>query len=983
MLHSNNRSTIKSYLAKIIYIIVGVILISPIYAASTCSLTGDPPNCLNHEFDGSTWTFKNDSSFNELSISNIESTSNPGSLIIENLSNCQPFTNSCTVKVFTNKPETSGQVDIKVNELNPFNIDYKNLDPQASIEWSKPQNPSEVTSGNLVEAKVKPDGAQFCACNFDSVNGQLRRITKGDNIHDTQCPVHGDFSSECYVSFRVKKVKFLNSNKKAQIELTSANLRSLTTKSVDVLQNEIEVSHTFATEPDSNSHDNYFIIKNVSPTGRNLPSIDFNVSLASQPDLGDGVKLDRSTESSSSNSVQAIQTCSSMNDSLDPNQKCKVPLQVDKDAYGSVFVKISGNFIRQSIKEPINVAPVRVKVFGHFTNQSEVLGSGESPFLIGNPPGKNGLTLENKGPFNIKNLQLSTNVEGPDISVSASGCDTSNVKLGDKCTLDFTDDDLSSPSKGHFEAKSNNRGVIYKRYLWSGGLSRFTNDGKGNSSYSLLLGSPNINPPLDSLTLLNHLNQAIFVLGGYSSETAKIESINQRNQNRLTSWQKTNKCSGVSGNSFCPDVYVQANLKADEPLTRFEVTHVKLDTGGVEGLPKRSQIGFAERSLVIGGDFSNIKGLANSTAIARYGRNGNWHYLATLSKGDSVNALLMDRDLYAAGHFKQISNSGDITKVTHIARWDGAQWQPLGEEFNDDDIINALASVDDKNGAPTKIFLGGDFDGKGNNFVIRNPQNLNWTVPANSPNGPVNTLLVGPNNLIWVGGSFTQINNNGFATGIASYDHQNDSWSKLASNLEKVDSQDIQVNSLVYDADLGDQGSIIAGGKFKICDDDCSFGLAVYDLKKDNGWKPFFPNSPNHPSLNKFFAGIKTLLVHKDSNNNRELLVGGEFLLDGKKTNYARYRYNKNSWDTSINVPNGMVNTQLINSEHLFVGGDFSSLQEKNVSNLAMSSTDHLGYNWQALTSPDKKEISDSGNVIEGGAIKAMTFMDRVFPEKV
>lgn len=108
--------------------------------------------------------------------------------------------------------------------------------------------------------------------------------------------------------------------------------------------------------------------------------------------------------------------------------------------------------------------------------------------------------------------------------------------------------------------------------------------------------------------------------------------------------------------------------------------------------------------LFAGGDFLNFDG-EPINRVARWD-GVSWHPVGVGLNRD-VNALIGFNDgsgpaLYAAGDFMRL---GDDREAMHIARWDGAEWSPLGSGLDYD--AEALALHDD--GSGPAIFAGGVF----------------------------------------------------------------------------------------------------------------------------------------------------------------------------------------------------------------------------------------------------------------------------------
>ncbi|MBK7877585.1 MAG: hypothetical protein IPJ77_17995 [Planctomycetes bacterium] len=102
-------------------------------------------------------------------------------------------------------------------------------------------------------------------------------------------------------------------------------------------------------------------------------------------------------------------------------------------------------------------------------------------------------------------------------------------------------------------------------------------------------------------------------------------------------------------------------------------------------------------------------------------------------------------ELYAVGRF---TLSGGVL-VNHVARWDGALWQPVGGGLSDDAF--ALAVFDD--GTGPALYTTGFFTSAGGVPVpkVARWNGTAWTAPP--VNGPVSALAVGVSLAVWDDGS--------------------------------------------------------------------------------------------------------------------------------------------------------------------------------------------------------------------------------------
>lgn len=190
-------------------------------------------------------------------------------------------------------------------------------------------------------------------------------------------------------------------------------------------------------------------------------------------------------------------------------------------------------------------------------------------------------------------------------------------------------------------------------------------------------------------------------------------------------------------------------------------------------------------ALFAGGEFVSSSGVILNK-VAKWTGSG-WESLAGGVDG-AVLALVVHDDgsgagpaLYVGGSF---TKAGDV-QVNHIARWDGRRWSPLGSglggAFNG---VGALASIE-IDGAP-HLVAGGYFepiDGAPATHLAK-WNGTTWSPIGGAPNDGVSTLCVrneGGAPALYAGGSFTLLGTTP-ANRIARWDGR--SWSALGAGLD-------------------------------------------------------------------------------------------------------------------------------------------------------------------------------------------------------
>lgn len=260
--------------------------------------------------------------------------------------------------------------------------------------------------------------------------------------------------------------------------------------------------------------------------------------------------------------------------------------------------------------------------------------------------------------------------------------------------------------------------------------------------------------------------------------------------------------------------------------------------------------------IYAGGNFTNAGGVA-AGSVARW--NGtNWTGLGS-GVDNTVSALAVSgSNLYAGGKFTTATNVGGApVPASHVARWDGSSWSPIGLGL--DNSVYALAI------SGTNLFVGGFFVTASNVDASTITANSiakwdggHWSALGSGIGGSVRAMLVsGPN--LYVGGFFTTAGGIG-ATNIARWDGS--TWSALDIGL--INPGDPYESSV---AALASRGSdIYAAGRFT-----AAGGLPANYIAKWNGtaWAPL------GSGLNDSATALAIL--------GSGLYVGGQFTMAGGK----------------------------------------------------------------------------------------------------
>ncbi len=186
-------------------------------------------------------------------------------------------------------------------------------------------------------------------------------------------------------------------------------------------------------------------------------------------------------------------------------------------------------------------------------------------------------------------------------------------------------------------------------------------------------------------------------------------------------------------------------------------------------------------NIYVGGEFTDVNNggatIGEADYIAKW--DGlNWSALGGDGAGNgSLNAKVMGlavsgSNLYVGGFFTDVNNKGaTIGAADYIAKWNGTDWSALGRNAIGNGSLNNWVQAIAVVGAD--VYVGGNFtdvDNYGNPVPnadhIAKWDGTNWTgLSSNgagngSLNGGVSALVVSSTNL-YVGGGFTDVNNNG------------------------------------------------------------------------------------------------------------------------------------------------------------------------------------------------------------------------------
>ncbi len=398
--------------------------------------------------------------------------------------------------------------------------------------------------------------------------------------------------------------------------------------------------------------------------------------------------------------------------------------------------------------------------------------------------------------------------------------------------------------------------------------------------------------------------------------------------------------------------------------------------------------------IYAGGTFTNVNNngvvLTAADYIAKWDGT-NWSALGSNGTGDGAltggirTLALTGSTLYAGGEFANVNNNGVVlTAADFVAKWDGTNWSALGSNGAGDGALVYFVATLAVSGST--LYAGGTFTNVNNNGVVLTAADYiakwdgtNWS--ALGSNGAGNGALSGSVTNLWVngadvyvGGSFTNVNNNGAPLPAADYMAKWDgtNWSALGSDGSGNGAITGKAGGTItafgqlsgtllvggYFYDLKDAGAVLPGADF-IAGWNGTHWSAVGEV-------------PNGALATSDINGrVQAILV-----NGTDVYVGGYFYnisnhgVNLPEGDYVA-RWDGANWSAlgSNGAGNGSLNygvssLAMVGSD-LYVGGSFTNVNDTGV---VLSAADYLarwdGTHWAAVSSNGAGNGSLSSNVM-------------------
>lgn len=402
-------------------------------------------------------------------------------------------------------------------------------------------------------------------------------------------------------------------------------------------------------------------------------------------------------------------------------------------------------------------------------------------------------------------------------------------------------------------------------------------------------------------------------------------------------------------------------------------------------------------NVYVGGDFTDVANGANVLHAAGYiakWDGQNWSALGSDGHGGpSLNDWVYDiaiqgTDIYVGGYFKNVNNNGVVLpEADSIAKWDTltGNWSAVGSDGNGDGAIKD--TVKDIHFIGTDLYAGGHFTDVTSNGhtwysadYIARWDGSDWLplLGNGNGNGSLNSIVETLTSIgtdLYVGGSFTDVNNGGTVLQNADYVAKWDgsTWSALGNNGAPDDGS---LNDTVY-ALATDGSNLYVGGRFNNVNNN---GATLYAADKIAKWDTLTENWSalgHNSSGNGVFSGtgywISTIVV-----NGSNIYVGGNFwdledtttLLDA--ADYVA-KWNGSHWsalgsgDANGGALSSPANRLAVgnNGATLYVGGSFDNV---NNNGIPLPAADNIAaYGLSPITTSIKSTGTQDGWVLESG----------------
>jgi hypothetical protein len=385
-------------------------------------------------------------------------------------------------------------------------------------------------------------------------------------------------------------------------------------------------------------------------------------------------------------------------------------------------------------------------------------------------------------------------------------------------------------------------------------------------------------------------------------------------------------------NLFVGGLFKQIGGIAANGIAKFNGSTWSALGSGVQGLQgiylgQVNKMAWQSNQLYVVGSFERA-GNAGASYVARWDGTNWWGLGGQKSKGmaysspNAVSCLLStSNQLYAGGLF---TAAGDGI-VNSIGRWDGTNWNPLGNGVTGSFFTGGSVIVRGMAMIGTNLYAGGSFTNASGVIVnnIARWDGSNWWALGSGVDSTIRALMVANGTNLYAGGQFT--NAGGIPSrGASMWDGT--AWHSLNGGLSGSGT----VNAFAYDG----VSTIYAGGIFTTAG-----GVSATNIAKWNGsvW------SPLGTGLNGFVSALAF--------TNGLLYVGGAFTTAGGVSANHIAVWNGTTWSALGAGVTGdslaFVAGILVRGNNVYVNGNFTNAGGTFASDIAKWD----GSQWSALGS--------------------------------
>lgn len=210
----------------------------------------------------------------------------------------------------------------------------------------------------------------------------------------------------------------------------------------------------------------------------------------------------------------------------------------------------------------------------------------------------------------------------------------------------------------------------------------------------------------------------------------------------------------------------------------------------------------ADGTLYVGGSFSNWNGIADADNIVKYS-GGVWSALGTgLNSYVRDIEIAPDGSVYVVGNF---TSAGGDANAKGVAKWDGAAWSPIGASTSFAASPPSAVTL----GADGKLYVGGEFhtwngDATKNYLVVWDGST--WSELGSGIDASVSEMMFGPDGQIYVVGSFSSAGGLTIYDKAAKWDPVTSTWSRFRTSGSTVGG--------VFALAFGPDNTLYVGGSF-------------------------------------------------------------------------------------------------------------------------------------------------------------------------